>query len=58
MNHTVFFSWQSDRSKKEGRYLIETALETAVKRISQDANIEEAVRESITVDRDTSLHHS
>jgi hypothetical protein len=53
MNHTVFFSWQSDRSKKEGRYLIETALETAVKRISQDANIEEAVRESITVDRDT-----
>src|SRR4051794_26567008 len=49
---TIFFSWQADRSTKEGRNLVERALEAAVGRIGQDAAIEEAIRE-LAVDRDT-----
>lgn len=52
MTHTIFFSWQADRPTKAGRNLIERALEVAISRISQDAAVEEAVRE-LTVDRDT-----
>lgn len=50
--HTVFFSWQSDRPTKEGRNLIERALEAAVARVVEDAAVEEAPRD-IAVDRDT-----
>jgi hypothetical protein len=52
MRNTVFFSWQADRARKEGRNLIERALETAVSRISGGVTIEEAVRE-LQVDKDT-----
>jgi len=53
MNKTVFFSWQSDRPTREGRNLIERALEAAVSRIADDAAVEEAVREGLTLDKDT-----
>jgi hypothetical protein len=52
MGYTVFFSWQSDRSSREGRSLIEKALEEAVKRIAADSNIDEPLRE-LYVDKDT-----
>jgi hypothetical protein len=53
MSKTVFFSWQSDRPTREGRNLIERALEAAVSRISEDAAVEEAAREGLVVDKDT-----
>ena len=53
MSKTVFFSWQSDRPTREGRNLIGRALEAAVSRIADDAAVEEAVREGLTVDKDT-----
>src|SRR6476469_6518137 len=53
MSRTVFFSWQSDRSTKEGRNLIEKALENAVARIAADITVEEAVREGLKLDKDT-----
>jgi hypothetical protein len=53
MSKTVFFSWQSDRPTREGRNLIERALEAAVSRIADDTAVEEAVREGLTLDKDT-----
>jgi hypothetical protein len=53
MSRTVFFSWQSNRSSREGRNLIEKALESAVARIAQDMTVEEALRDGLTVDKDT-----
>jgi hypothetical protein len=52
MKSNVFFSWQSDRQGREGRSLIEKALQRAVARISRDISVEEAVRD-LEVDRDT-----
>src|SRR6266852_2456028 len=52
MPTTIFFSWQIDRPTKEGRNLVERALERAISRIGEDTEIEEAVRE-LVVDRDT-----
>jgi hypothetical protein len=52
MKNTVFLSWQADTSKKEGRNLIEKALELSFSRIAQDITIEKAVRE-LQVDKDT-----
>ena len=52
MKSIVFFSWQSDRQRREGRSLIERALQRAVERISRDITVEEAVRD-LEVDRDT-----
>src|SRR5271157_4655677 len=51
--NSVFYSWQSDTPTKEGRNLIEQALKTAVARISNDATVEDAVREDLEVDKDT-----
>lgn len=53
MGRTVFFSWQSDRPSREGRNVIEKALEEAVVRIAKDVKVEEAVREGLRVDKDT-----
>ena len=52
MGYTVFFSWQSDRPSREGRHLIEMALEEAAKRIAGDSTIDEPLRE-LSVDKDT-----
>jgi hypothetical protein len=49
---TVFFSWQTDTSGREGRSLIERALERATSRINKDTSVEGAERE-LSVDRDT-----
>lgn len=46
---TVFYSWQSDLPRRENRDLIKAALDDAVKELSADAGIEDAVR----VDQDT-----
>jgi hypothetical protein len=53
MGTTVFFSWQSDTPKREGRNLIEKALTAAVSRIAEDLTVEDAVREGLTLDKDT-----
>jgi hypothetical protein len=52
MPSTIFFSWQVDRSSREGRNFIERALQQAAGRIGEDATVEKAVRE-LKVDRDT-----
>jgi hypothetical protein len=52
MATTVFFSWQADRPKKEGRNFIERALDQAVADIGGDTTLEAVVRE-VVVDRDT-----
>jgi hypothetical protein len=50
---TVFFSWQSDTSTSEGRNFIEKALEIAVRRISNELQVDEAPRDVLKVDKDT-----
>ncbi|MBT9598562.1 MAG: hypothetical protein IV094_21440 [Vitreoscilla sp.] len=51
---TVFFSWQSDRPTDSGRNLIERALQDAIKALNSDAELEEAEREELVLDKDTS----
>jgi hypothetical protein len=53
MPSTIFFSWQADTKTRSGRNFIERALTRAASRISEDTEVEEAVREGLTVDRDT-----
>jgi hypothetical protein len=53
MGYIVFYSWQSDTPTKEGRNLIQRALEMAVQAISEDVQVEEPLREELQVDRDT-----
>jgi hypothetical protein len=50
---TVFFSWQADTPTKNGRNLIERALERAISRIGKDTTVEDAVRDELLIDRDT-----
>jgi hypothetical protein len=49
---TVFFSWQSDRGNAD-RSFIEKALQTAIKRISKDLEIDEDPRDPLELDKDT-----
>jgi hypothetical protein len=53
MAYTVFFSWQSDRSTQEGRNLIESAIKFAIKKLAEDVEIEESLRDSLSLDKDT-----
>ena len=53
MSHTIFFSWQSDRSPTEGRNLIESAIKSAIQRLGADAEIVESLREGLDLDKDT-----
>jgi hypothetical protein len=53
LSHTIFFSWQSDRSTSVCRNLIEKALRDAVRRIAADVAVEAAFRGELAVDRDT-----
>lgn len=53
MTTKIFFSWQADRSKRVCRNLLEKALESAIKRLGQQANLEEAERNDLELDRDT-----
>jgi hypothetical protein len=49
---TVFFSWQSDRGNTDKNF-IERALESAIKRISNDLEIAEDSRDPLQLDKDT-----
>ncbi|MET3035330.1 hypothetical protein ABXT08_04465 [Chryseobacterium sp. NRRL B-14859] len=49
MNHTIFYSWQSDLIGKCNRYFILDALEKAAKEISKDGNY----NVDTVIDRDT-----
>jgi hypothetical protein len=51
--NTIFYSWQSDTPAKEGRNFLEGALRAAVARISNDTEVEDAVREGLRLDKDT-----
>jgi hypothetical protein len=59
MSHTIFYSWQSDRSTKEGRNLIQKALEIAMQNIAADIQVEDSLRDEsaaaplLQLDRDT-----
>jgi hypothetical protein len=53
MAYTVFFSWQSDRSPNEGRNLIESAIKLAIQKLGEDAEIEESLRDGLSLDKDT-----
>jgi len=51
---TVFYSWQSDLPNRLNRTFIEKALEKAIKRLGQDMEIQEALRdEGMELDKDT-----
>ncbi len=54
MPHTIFFSWQNEILPEYGRNFIERALNSAIKGLSSDLEIEPALRNpGLTVDRDT-----
>ena len=54
MAFTIFYSWQSDISKKSNRNFIEDSLKNAIKRIGREITVQEALRnEEIELDKDT-----
>jgi hypothetical protein len=54
MPRTIFFSWQSDTPASIGSEFIEQTLEIALSTVTEDAQIERAIRdEGMMVDRDT-----
>jgi len=53
MPTSVFFSWQSDRLGKDCRNFIEDALKAAIKNLAQDIELQRAVRDDLTFDKDT-----
>ncbi len=50
---TLFYSWQLDRPAKTGRNLIERALQRAIGILREDIELDEPIRDSLEVDRDT-----
>jgi hypothetical protein len=51
---TIFYSWQSDISNKINRNFIEDALKKAIKKVSKDFVIQEALRDDkLILDKDT-----
>jgi hypothetical protein len=50
---TVFLSWQSDTPATIGRNFVESALQKAVDRISEELEFDERPEERLEVDRDT-----
>ncbi len=54
MGLTVFYSWQSDSPKETNRDFIESVLEKAIKKLSNDVELQEATRdEPVILDKDT-----
>nr|WP_294553015.1 hypothetical protein [uncultured Rhodopila sp.] len=49
----IFFSWQADVPRKSGRDFIESALQTAVREVSGEIDIQEADRSPFAIDSDT-----
>src|SRR3989344_1943028 len=50
---TIFFSWQSDTPTQIGRNFLRSVLEEVCKEVASDADIDEAVRNELSVDSDT-----
>lgn len=50
---TIFFSWQLDRPAKTGRNLVEKALRQAIDDLSDDLELEAAIRDELAFDKDT-----
>jgi hypothetical protein len=50
---TIFYSWQSDLPNRLNRTFIEQALEKAIKRVGEDMEIQEALRDEVELDKDT-----
>ncbi|MFI5330802.1 MAG: hypothetical protein ACHQ2F_07175 [Desulfobaccales bacterium] len=51
---TIFYSWQSDLPNRLNRTFIEKALEKAIKKLGQDMEVQEALRdEDMKLDKDT-----
>jgi hypothetical protein len=51
---TIFYSWQSDLPNRLNRTFIEKALEKAIKKLGENMEILEALRdEGIELDKDT-----
>lgn len=51
---TIFYSWQSDLPNRLNRSFIEKALEKAIKKLGEDIEIQEALRdEGMELDKDT-----
>ena len=50
---TIFFSWQVDAPTGTGRNLIERALSDAITALKADAEVEEAERDELVIDKDT-----
>jgi hypothetical protein len=50
---TIFFSWQSDTPTIGGRNLIDRALRRAASKVAEDATIDPALRDDLSIDRDT-----
>ncbi len=54
MSISIFYSWQSDSSKKTNRNFIEDALGRAIRELRQEIDLEEALRdEDLLLDKDT-----
>lgn len=54
MTQTVFYSWQSDLPNNTNRSFIEDAIKKAIRNVSQDAEVEEAMRDGkLAFDKDT-----
>ena len=50
---TIFYSWQSDHPNKLNRTFIEKALGIAIKKLGEDIEIQEALRDEMEIDKDT-----
>jgi hypothetical protein len=53
MTYTIFYSWQSDTSRKINRDFIEDALNNAILNLRKDCAVPEALREGILFDQGT-----
>jgi len=54
MEHTIFYSWQSDLENRTNRSFIEDALEKALKILHQDLEVHPALRDAeFRLDKDT-----
>lgn len=53
LQKTIFFSWQSDTPTQIGRNFLRSVLEEVCKEVASDTDINEAVRNELSVDSDT-----
>jgi hypothetical protein len=53
MTYNIFYSWQSDIHPEINRYFIEKALNKAILNLSEDFELDEAIRQELALDQDT-----